>query len=192
MGDPDFSSTIAKVQAALERLRLSVESRASRSDSPWVLVREGPNPNPSGSTSSEAQPLRGTRVQPDTYGDVLASFLPCPAHCLEICERLSPAGDLSASDRARRAWTAGCWAKAVIDNRVPIPRPTPVINLRPSVYIVLRCRLLPEPARFSSFRALRACVGPLEGSDTVCHSFPSIAEARVYCVAAGLAFPPAR
>ena len=56
MGDPDLAQTIAEVQGALERLRISVENRAARSSSPWVVVRN-PSPIPNGSSSAEALPV---------------------------------------------------------------------------------------------------------------------------------------
>ncbi|CAE7042207.1 unnamed protein product [Symbiodinium sp. CCMP2592] len=53
-------------------------------------------------------------------------------------------------------------------------------NIQPAVYVVLRSRL-GRPARFTSFTALRRAIGEIEGSDSVLHSFGSIAEAKVYC-----------
>ena len=180
MGDPDLAQTIAEVQGALERLRISVENRAARSSSPWVVVRN-PSPIPNGSSSAEALPRSGGGLpvpSPLRRCDIRDGFPP-----------LAPAGDFSAADRAR---TAGLWAKEVYEGSVATPDPTPVLSLRPSVYIVARSERLPGPARYSTFRALRAAVGPLENSDTICHSFPSLAEARVFCVAAGVAFPAAQ
>ena len=177
MGDPDLAQTIAEVQGALERLRISVENRAARPSSPWVVVRN-PSPTVKSSSSAEAPPLSGGGLpvpSPLRHCDIRDRFPPCPPHCLELCERLAPAGNFSAADRARRAWTAGLWAKEVFEGSVATPDPIPVLSLRPSVYIVVRSERLPGPARYSTFRALRAAVGPLENSDTICHSFPSLA-----------------
>ena len=162
MGDPDLAQTIAEVQGALERLRISVENRAAPPSSPWVVVRN-PSPTPNGSSSAEAPPLSGGGLpvpSPLRRGDIRDRFPPCPPHCLELCERLAPAGNFSAADRARRAWTAGLWAKEVFEGSVATPDPIPVLSLRPSVYIVVRSERLPGPARYSTFRALRAAVGP--------------------------------
>ena len=51
---------------------------------------------------------------------------------------------------------------------------------------------LPEPARYGTYSAFRRAVGALEHTDTLCHSFPSLAEARVYCYAAGVPLPHLR
>ncbi|CAE7242937.1 unnamed protein product [Symbiodinium sp. CCMP2592] len=162
MGDQDLANTIAEVQGALERLRISVENQANRSDSPWVVVSD-PSPYPSGSSPAGAQPPRGTSgsvvASPPCRGDIRAGFPACPSHCLELCERLAPSNGFSAADRARRAWTAGLWAKKVFEGAVATPDPSPVLSLRPVVYIVLRSDRLAGPARFSSFRSLRAAVG---------------------------------
>ena len=196
MGEPNLTDTIAEVQLALERLRIAVDSQGRRDDSPWVVVA-GPSPETLSASSAEALPSgcpsgSGGGFRPAEFRpDILRSFPPCPDHCLDLCARLSSASGFSASDRARRAWIAGNWAKAILGGRVPTPAP-PVLDLRPSVYIVLRSDRIDCPARFSTFRAFRSAVGPLEGSTAICHSFASLSEARVYCIAAGKPFPQSR
>ena len=193
MGE-DLARTIAEVQGALERLRISVQNQADRAETPWVVVSD-PSPAPSAPSSAEALTRRvgGSGSSGAlSRSDIRAAFPPCPDHCLDLCARLAVAGDFGPAQRARRAWTAGLWAKEVLQGKVPTPDPAPVINLRPCVYIVLRSERLPAPARFSTFGALRAAVGPLENTSTVCHSFPSLAEARVFCIAAEVPFPQAQ
>ena len=145
----------------------------------------GSSPQTPPRVAPKAAPSTPTRAQTS------ASFAACPQYCLDICARLS-ASSLSPSERAKRAWVAGLWAKEVLQGRWGTPLPSTSVGLRPTVYIVLRCADLAEPARFSSYAAFKRAVGPLENSDTVCHSFPSLAEACVYCYAAGIPLPHLR
>ena len=63
------------------------------------------------------------------------------------------------------------------------------LAVKPVCYVVLRSGRLDRPARFATFAALRRAIGEISGSDSVLHSFGSLAEARVYCYAAGVPFP---
>ena len=198
-GEPDLSSAIAEVQAALERLRIAADRSASASQG-WSFVDSPPEassaPHPVGGSSdrvpSPHPPLRvASRHAPPaapTRAETASSFAACPQYCLDLCSRLT-SSSLSASERAKRAWVAGLWAREVLDGRWATPLSSPSVGLRPTVYIVLRCVDLAEPARYSTYTAFRRAVGPLENSSTVCHSFPSLAEARVYCYAAGVPLP---
>ena len=67
----------------------------------------------------------------------------------------------------------------VLKGRVPKPRESLPIDLRPSVYIVLRAPGLQAPARVSSAPQLFRITGKLEDS-TLCHGFPGVAEAEAY------------
>ncbi|CAE7745584.1 unnamed protein product, partial [Symbiodinium necroappetens] len=66
-----------------------------------------------------------------------------------------------------------------------------VLLVWPRIYIVLRASAFEGAARFSSFKAFKSAVGPLENSSTVCHAFASLAEAEVFCEAAGFDLPAA-
>ena len=124
------------------------------------------------------------------YNSFEASFAPLPERCLWTCRSLTGAGSTPLA-RATRAWTSGLWAKLVLEDQVPTPRPASRLPaaLRPRFYVVLRCEGLSCPRLFSSGRLFKEAVGSLEGSQTVCQSFASIAEAAVYCEAAGFALP---
>ena len=194
MDPEELAQSIGDLQAALSRLSLAVSRSSAHDESPWELV--GP---PASSSSSRvprghfagAEPgvtSAAPRAAP-TRSSIAASFPPWPDHCIDLCGRLSSSASFSPADRARRAWVAGQWAKAVLQGEVPTPLPTPVLNVKPTCYVVLRSDRLPGPARYSTYSAFRAAVGPLEGSDSVTHSFGSISEARVFCIAAGVDFP---
>ena len=183
--EADLPTAILEVQQALERLRIASLHSAPE----WELVSEPPAGGDTARGSSDSpQPARGypkaVPRPPPSRSSVEASFPDCPVYCLDLCTRLS-AGE----SRAKRAWRAGCWAAEVLAERWPTPLSSPPLQVRPVVYVVLRADRLSAPARFSTFSALRQAVGEIAGSSTVCHSFGSLAEARVYCYAAGVPFP---
>ena len=199
--EAEISSAITEVQLALERLRIATlrsPHRAASADPlpEWEVVSEPPAeavPAGSGSssrTSPSGYPKAAAQQPPATRAATEASFPDCPQHCFDLCLRLSCPGVPSES-RARRAWRAGCWAREVLAGRWATPLSTPALpSVRPVVYVVLSSSKLPSPTRFSTFSALRAVIGEVSGSDAVLHSFGSLAEARVYCYAAEVEFPP--
>ena len=211
--EPELASAIVEVQRALERLRiasLSSPAGASASAAPeWELVSAGPagqlpdrvssarssplgypsagppspRPSPSGYPSADPNP-----APPVSRSDTEASFADCPQYCLDLCCRLT-AGPLSSEARAKRAWRAGKWAAEVLAGRWATPLSSAPLAVKPVCYVVLRSGRLDRPARFATFAALRRAIGEISGSDSVLHSFGSLAEARVYCYAAGVPFP---
>ena len=50
---------------------------------------------------------------------------------------------------------ASWWAKPVLEGCVATPVPTPRLSVRPTCYTVLRYQRSSEPARFSTYSALR-------------------------------------
>ena len=162
-----MSAAILEVQQALERLCIASLHSAPE----WELVFEPPaGGDTAGGSSDSPQPARGhpkaVPRPPPSRSSAEAPFPDCP-----LCTRLS-AGE----SRAKRAWRGGCWAAEVLAERWPTP-----LSFPPVVYVVLRADRLSAPARFSTFSALRQAVGEIAGSSTFCHSFGSLAEARVYC-----------
>ena len=123
-----------------------------------------------------------SRFSTESYHEV-ANLL----FCLDLCNRLG--GDSQSNQsRAQRAWEAGCWAKAVLEGKVPKPRPTPKLNLQPAVYLVLKGPGVHRPAVAYSAAEYYKLL-PRFTEDSLSHSFPSKAEARVYCLAAGVDYP---
>ena len=106
------------------------------------------------------------------------------------CRALTGSGSTPEA-RAQRAWTSGLWARLVLDDIVPTPRPAAKLpsSLRPRFYIVLRCDRIQCPALFTSGRLFKEAVGALENSSTVCQAFASLSEVEVFCDAAGIAVP---
>ena len=122
--------------------------------------------------------------QPETRASIEASFPRLPAHLRLLSSSLgNQSSRLSAEERLERAWKAGCWAKAKLQNRVQSPNRTPVIDLGNRACAVIRGPGVHSPRILNSSAELFATVGELSGSDTICHGFPSKTEARVYIAA---------
>ena len=130
-----------------------------------------------------------TNYSTNSYHDVAAELTRAPDFCLALCSRLALGSGPAIERRAQRAWEAGLWAKATLEGRVPKPRPCPKIDLKPEVYIIVRAPGLDHPVRVSTAAEYFRIIPSFRNSDSISHSFPSLAEARVYCAAIGIAFP---
>lgn len=132
--------------------------------------------------STSAVPTRAT--VPETRDSILRSFPPCPVRLFSQSSRLC-GSSTSGKDRVQRAWTCGQWARAVQEGRAGSPNRSPTIDLRSRFYAVLRAPGLGRPTIFRSSAGYWNCIGSLEDSTSISHSFPSEAEARIYLEAAG-------
>ena len=141
------------------------------------------------SSAAESLPRSATSGAPsvvETRASIEASFDQCPDHLLALgSSLLATTSGWTPEGRLRRAWRAGNWAGATKSGRVQSPNRTPTIDLPNKFYVVIRGPGIESPRGFKSSRALFAAVGPLEGSSTICHGFPSQAEANVYLAGAG-------
>ncbi len=122
----------------------------------------------------------------ETRRSIEDSFPACPSNWIRAGRTLSAIGT-SGEERVTRAWLAGCWAKAVLDNRIGSPNRSSACRLQNRFWVVLFCQGLETPRVFTSSRSFFAAVGRVEGSDTLCHGFASATE--TYLEAAGFAFP---
>eukprot|EP00435_Cladocopium_sp_Y103_P009449 s4386_g2.t1 len=121
----------------------------------------------------------------ETRDQIAATFRSCPSHLRSLGGKLA-GGSVPGVDRIERAWTAGCWAKAVLDSRVHSPCRTPPIDIRSRCYAVVRAPSLDFPTIFRSSSSYWRAVGTFSDTNTsVSQSFPSESEARVYILAAG-------
>ena len=99
-----------------------------------------------------------------------ASFAPIPDHLLGLCRQLST-GSLTPEQRARRAWLAGQWAKAVLDGQVDRPDPTETLDLSLSVLLCVTGRRAHCASRLWFFVCLQASRRP--SPRPLCHArFP--------------------
>ena len=146
------------------------------------------SPRPTSAPGLPPSPAR-TNYSTNSYHEVADTLPVLPGYCVDWCIRLGNKEEIVA--RANRAWQAGCWAKATVEGRVPKPRPTPPISLRSTVYIILRAPGIDRPVRVSSAAEYFRIIPSFKGAtgDSISHSFPSLAEARVYCAAFGIDLP---
>ncbi len=193
------SDDVVELTLRLRGLRISIQGPALRAtelagripdllDSPSArsVVSEAAQTSVLSFAPSTAQ--TGVR-QAESRAEVLASFGSAPAAVLELARRLG--GGFETPDfRVRRAWLAGCWARAVLSGRVQTPNRSEPISHRSRIYVVLRGGrgALPACFSFSSSQAYWACVGRLS-DETVTHAFPSETEAKIYVEAAGFDYP---
>ncbi len=133
-----------------------------------------------------------TNYSTNSYHEVADTIPPLPGYCLDWCIRLGGSKE-EISSRATRAWTAGCWARAAFDGRVPKPRPTPQLSLRSTVYVILKAPGIAAPVRVGTaaeyFRLVPSFKEGGRDSNSISHSFPSLAEAKVYCAGFGIDLP---
>ena len=115
----------------------------------------------------------------ETRDSIAAGFPPCPEDYLALSNRLGGA-NLSGTERIKRAWTAGLWAKAVVDSRIKTPNRSVQLDLRPRFYAVLRAPKISGPVLCLSANTYWRIVGKLQDSDSISHAFPSELEAKVY------------
>ena len=194
----------------LRALADSLELALDRLDSEAPIPRPEPASDPAGSTwafvsdqapvTPPATPARGssgavppspapTNYSTNSYHEVAAELSRAPDFCIALCSRLALGSQSAIERRAQRAWEAGLWAKATLEGRIQKPRPTPKIDLQPVVYIIVRAPGLDHPVRVSTAAEYFRILPSFRNSNSISHSFPSLAEARVYCAAVGIAFP---
>ena len=168
----------------------SWEFPASAAPEPAAVQFSTPR-NGSAPALTASSPAR-TSYSTNSYHEVADSLPGLPGYCLDWCIRLGGTKE-EITARASRAWFAGCWARAAADGRVPKPRPTPQLSLRATVYVILRAPGLDRPVRVGTaaeyFRLLPSFKNGSNDSNSISHSFPSLAEAKVYCAAFGIDLP---
>ena len=124
----------------------------------------------------------------ESRSEIAATFDSCPAVWTSAGNRLS-GSHLSGRARIERAWVAGCWARAVADNRVVSPCRSEPLDLRARYYAVVRCDRVDCPVVFRSSGSYWSAIGSFANSNSISHSFPSEVEAKAYLTAAGFSEP---
>eukprot|EP00435_Cladocopium_sp_Y103_P071639 s475_g38.t1 len=175
------------------RLRYDFENeQAARADLEQKLEEAGRRGNSSKLSDSEAQrrgsDCRRTTPVRETRDQIAATFTTCPGTVRALGSRLQGT-DRDCLHCIDRAWVAGQWAKAVLEERerVHSPNRTPPLDLRSRFYAVARCNGLSRPTIFKSSTSYWRHIGSLEGSLSVSQAFPSETEASVYLRSAGFA-----
>ena len=171
-----FAGTL---ESALPPEPARAASVTSASPTEWDLI--------SSATPTDPVPEIAAAVPFSAYNEVAQQLTAAPLACRELGSRLGST-EAESEARVQRAWEAGLWAAAVLSGRIPKPRPTPKISLRPAVYIVLRGPNVTLPVRVATAAEYYRIL-PRFTDDSLSHSFPSIVEAKIYCLAAGVEFP---
>ena len=196
MSQSDPDSEVVELSLQLSGLSITVRGSPSRAAE---FVR-GLSDQPSSPAAHHGYPAsqRGSPAPSvaswvtssiETRCSIAAEFPACPAHWIGLASSRLSGSRLIGAERAKRAWLAGCWARAVIDSRVGSPNRSPVLELPNRCWCVLSCQGLTCPRVFTTSRQFFAAVGQVEGSTTVCHGFPSETESRIYFEAAGFEYP---
>ena len=187
---------IIELSVKLRELEITVKGPASQGTSFLASITSGslaghaPSPTRSDrsfSVVSSAPPATAfsrTSRGLESRAEILASFPPCPERLIASASRLGGLRS-SAEERVRRAWLAGQWAKAVLQNRVHSPNRSEPLEARSRYYAVVRCDSLDSPVIFQSSGSYWRTIGSLADSNSVSHSFPSELEARTYIEASG-------
>ena len=188
----DQAAQINELVAALDRLSLAINTQSSRSGggpassqgvSDWELISDRGREE----THPTDLDRRRALVTDGDYEGFAQLLPPCPQHVISNCKRLS-GGGVSSEFRAKRAFEAGYWARLTLAGRLAKPRGTQALNLSPKVYVILKARGIQSPTRFSTASDLYRISGRFD-EGTICHGFPSLAEAEAYCAGAGINLP---
>ena len=160
-------------------------------------VRQPPTPpsqvDRSGSSASRDPnpPTLRPVSSPEPRSSIEASFPAIPSVLLDSARNLRSSVS-SPSERATRAWVAGCWAGAVLQGRSPNTELHSASEHSPSrIYVILRTPRNHEVqlAYNRSDLTLFLVDKPTEHIHPLAHGFPTETEARIYVAGAGLRFP---
>lgn len=191
MSEASSNHGVAELSLNFRGLRITVVGPAERAAHLLAAISELPFPDSRSTSADSFEVLEGVSSisgRLETRPEIEATFAPCPTFVLGSASRLGGAKAV-AEQRIRRAYRAGQWARAVLDSRIATPSRTEQLFLRPRVYVVLRAPGISSPVLFDSSRDYWNCVGSLQDSSSVSHSFPSETEARAYCSGANIEFP---
>ena len=194
MGQPEQDPEVIELSLQLSGLSITVRGSPSRAvdfvrelaDSPPLSQASHGYP---AAASEAASVLSATSSFGDTRASLLESFPACPTHWTARALAVLSGSNLSGPERARRAWIAGCWARAVNEGRVSSPNRSETIRAQNRFWCVVSCVGLDCPRVFTTSGAFFRAVGTVSGSTTICHAFPSETEARIYLEAAGADYP---
>ena len=189
-----MSGSVEELRARVEVLELRVEDLTQLLQQ-LRLEQRRVAPASSGYqvvSSAAASDFRGgsaaSSVSSNGNYNLLAAEIPeVPDFAARLCVNLR-SGSLSSRDRAKRAWECGWWARFCLEERISKPRPSVPVDLANSIYVVLKAERIEAPVVVYKSADYRALVQDFKGP-SLSHGFPSQAEAKVYCLGAGIEFP---
>ena len=171
-----------RVSPVVPRSPLRVPSAASDPSRPSTRSAQVPV------TQDHLQGYPAQVSGPTTRADLAASLPPCPSEWLDRASTLTAAANLDGRGRILRAWTAGAWARLVLQGVVGTPAASRQLNLPSRYYAVIGGEGV-RPALYRSFREYSRALGPIEASPAVSHAFPTELETQVYCAGAQVEWP---
>ena len=169
----ELEAKVEDLTAAFHQFRLSVRASGTASAGYTVVSSAASEAAASGVSSS--------------YNDLATEIPAVPDFCIRNCSVLT-GGKFSSRDRAARAWESGWWARFVLEGRVAKPRPSTPIDVPNQFYIILRAEGHSCPILCNKAADYRYIVGDFT-NPTLSHGFPSQAEAKIYCLGAGVSYP---
>ena len=179
---------VLELAVEFQGLQISIRGQSDRAlDFVQRLASARPEQDSSAASVASWEEIpEANPVGTETRASVEAAFPRCPRQLQLLSSSLSTTTrGWTPEDRVHRAWKAGNWAAAVRAGRAQSPNRTPTIDLPNKFYVVIRAPGISSPRVYKSSREFFAAVGTLEGSDTICHGFPSKAEAQIYLAGAG-------
>ena len=193
MSQPVSNTEVIELSVNFSGLSITVRGSPDRAAD---FVR-GLSDRGSPSTSHHDQSLDLSAIAPSTVASSAAesrssipgTFPLCPAHWLA---RGKPSYRLTNSWESESQTCLDCRVLGQDQSwrgRISSPNRSEAIELQNKFWCVVFCQGVSCPRVFTSSRAFFGAVGPVEGSSTICHAFPSETEARVYLEGAGLEFP---
>ena len=186
-----WTSVLLVIAQALRLVAAAIERAVSHHESTVVSSEARQASEAPGTPRSEWDLLSSGVADSSVPGTGFAIDLSePPAHVFDLCRGLGT----DQRSRAIRAWQAGLWARAVLDGHVSYPAPTPHLGIRNTIYIVLQAPGTSHtaPVRVHSSTAYFRLVQNLQNlhrTDGLSHAFPSVSEAKAYCLGAGVPYP---
>lgn len=118
--------------------------------------------------SRAPSPARTSSIS-SQYNSPAAEIPPLLAAALQRCSALR-GGRLSAKDSAQRAWSAGYWARFVLEGRIGKPRPSSPCVLANTTSVVLRVEGTTSPVHCEKASDYRRQLGDFQGN-SLSHGF---------------------
>ena len=175
-----LSDQVAELTQAVRQLTL-VNSAPTGS---YQLVS---SPAPSSAPAAYSAAGASFSSTNDLYNSLAEEIPKVPDFVVRSCSLLS-GSSLSFGERAARAWECGWWARFVLEGKLTKVRPSKPINLANTIYVVLKAEGYSCPLLATKASDYRAIVKDFKQS-TLSHGFPSQAEAKAYCLGAGVSYP---
>ena len=176
--NPEAPPSESGVGSTPDPRTLSPEPVQSAGSAPLASSLGSSSCGPPGLSSPEAAASSCAVPEEEPFPEVPSAWL--------LAAKVLRAKGFSGEARVRRAWTAGCWAKAVLQGRAGVPPKTPKLDLPNKFYAVARSSNGSPPEIYSSQRDYRIAVDHLSSAVSLSQGFPSELEYRVYLDAAGI------